>query len=57
MEVMVKRIEEVFDRLQPVFSKKVKFLALMIIKGEGYMEWAARINQVSKLADRNGIKS
>jgi hypothetical protein len=57
MEVMVKRIEEVFDRLQPVFSKKVKFFVLMIIKGEGYVEWAARINQVSELADLNGIKS
>ena len=44
MEVIVKRIEEAFDRLQPVFSRKVKFLEVMIIKGEGYMEWAARIN-------------
>ena len=34
MEVMVKRIEEAFDRLQPVFSRKVKFLELMIIKEE-----------------------
>jgi hypothetical protein len=40
-----------------VFSRKVKFLALMIIKGEGYMEWAAGINQVSELADLDGIKS
>ena len=46
IEVMVKRIEEASDRLQPVFSRKVKFL-----------EWAARINQVSELADLDGIKS
>ena len=57
MEGMVKRIEEAFDRLQPVFSRKVKFLDLMIIKGEGYLELAAMINQVSELADLDGIKS
>ena len=57
MEVMVKRVEEAFDRLQPVFSRKVKFLELMTIKGESYVEWAARINQVSELADLDGIKS
>jgi hypothetical protein len=57
MEVIVKRIEEAFDRLQPVFSRKVKLLEVMIIKGEGYVEWAARINQVTELADLDGIKS
>ena len=36
--------EEAFDRLQPVFSRKVKFLELMIIRGECYVELAARIN-------------
>ena len=56
-EVMVKRIEEAFDRLQPVFFREVKFLDLMIIKGEGYVKLAARINQVSELADLDGIKS
>ena len=54
---MVKRIEEAFDRLQPVFFREVKFLDLMIIKGEGYVNLAARINQVSELADLDGIKS
>ena len=57
MEVMVKRIEEAFDRLQPVFSRKVKFLELMIIKGKCYVELAARINQVSELTELDGIKS
>ena len=57
MEVMVKRVEEAFNKLQPVFSRKVKFLELMIMKGEGYVEWAARINQISELADLDGIKS
>ena len=32
MEVMVKRVYEAFDWLQPVFSRKVKFLEL-IVKG------------------------
>ena len=44
MEVMVRRVEEVFERLQPVFARKVKILELMIIKGEGYIELANRIN-------------
>ena len=35
MVTMVKRVEEAFDRLQPLFSRKVKFLDLMILKGEG----------------------
>ena len=38
MVTMVKRVEEAFDRLQPLFSRKVKFLDLMILKGEGYVE-------------------
>ena len=40
MEVMVKIVEEAFERFQPVFARKVKFLELMITKGEGYIEWA-----------------
>ena len=50
MEVMVRMVEETFKRLQPVFARKVKFLELMIVKGEGNIEWANRINQQSKLA-------
>ena len=57
MEVMVRRVEEAFERLQPVFARKVKFLDLMIIKGEGYIEWANRINQQSELAHLEGIKA
>jgi hypothetical protein len=45
MEIMEKIVEEAFERLQPVFARKVKFLELMITKGEGYIEWAIRINQ------------
>ena len=56
MEVIVKQVEEAFDR-QPVFSKKVKFLERMIVKGEGYIEWAYKINQVSELANLEGIKA
>ena len=57
MEVMIKRVDEAFNGLQPVFSRKVKFLEHMIMKGEGYVERAARINQISELADLDGIKS
>ena len=35
MATMVKRVEEMFDKLQPLFSRKVKFLDWMIMKGEG----------------------
>ena len=57
MAIMVKRVEVTFDTLQPLFARKVKFLDLMIMKGEGYLEWAMRINEISDLADLDSIKS
>ena len=57
MEVMVKRVKEAFDQLQPVFSRKVKFLELMIVKGEGYVELANRMNQVSELRNLDEVLS
>ena len=54
-EVMVKRVKEAFDRLQQVFSRKVKFLDLMIVKGEGYVALANRINQVSALTNLDEV--
>ena len=57
MQVMVKRVKEAFERLQPVFARKVKLLELMIMKGEGYIEWANRINQQSELAHMEGIRA
>lgn len=57
MEVMVKQVKEAFDRLQPVFSRKVKFLELMIVKGESYAELANRINQVSELRNLDEVLS
>ena len=56
MVTMVKRVEEAFDRLQPLFSRKVKFLDLMILKGEGYAEWAMII-ELLELADLDSIQS
>ena len=35
----------------------MKFLDLMILKGEGYVEWAMRINELSDLADLDSIQS
>ena len=55
MEVMVKGVKEAFDRLQPVFSRKVQFLDLMNVKGEGYVELANRINQVSALTNLDEV--
>ena len=57
MEVMVKRVDKAFNRLHPVFSRKIKFLDLIIRKGEGYIECAMRIDEISELADLDGIKS
>ena len=57
MEMMVKRAEEVCNKLQSVFYRKVMFLELMIKKVGGYLEWAAKINQISEIADLEGIKS
>ena len=50
MEVMIKRVE-------PLFSRKIKFLDLKIMQGEGYVDWAIRINETSQLADLDNIKS
>ena len=49
-------MEEAIDRLQPLFSRKVKFLDLMILKGEGYAEWAMII-ELLELADLDLIQS
>ena len=57
MAPMVKKVQETFDTLQPSFARKVKLLDLMIMKGEGYLEWAMRINEISDLADLDSIKS
>ena len=56
MAPMVKKVQETFDTLQPSFARKVKLLDL-IMKGEGYLEWAMRINEISDLADLDSIKS
>ena len=52
---MVKRVKEEFDTLQPFFSRKLKLLDLMIMKGEGYLEWTMRIMEMSELADLDSI--
>jgi hypothetical protein len=41
----------------PIFARKVKFLDMARVKGEGYKEWANIINQQSELAHLEGIKA
>ena len=55
MEVMIRKVGEAYERQVPIFARKVKFLELMINKGEGYIQWANRINQQAELADLEGI--
>ena len=57
MEMMIKKVAEAFDRQVPKFSRKVKFLDLMIIKGESYVSWRNCINQQAKLADLENIRA
>ena len=57
MEVMVRKVGEAYVRQVPIFARKVKFLELMITKGEGYIQWANRINQQAELANIEGIKA
>ena len=40
-----------------MFFRKVKFLDLIIMIGEGYVEWAMRINELSELADQDFVQS
>ena len=54
---MVCKVGEVYERQVPIFARKVKFLDLARVKGEGYKEWANIINQQSELAHLEGIKA
>ena len=38
METMVRKVGEAYERQVPIFARKVKFLELMITKGEGYIQ-------------------
>ena len=57
MGTMIKKVSEAYDRQVPKFARKVKFLELMIIKGESYVSWANRINQQAELADLENIRA
>ena len=57
IEVMVRKVREAYVRQVPIFARKVRFLELMITKGEGYIQWANRINQQAELANIEGIKA
>ena len=53
---MVKRIEEIVITLQPIFSRKVKFMDMMIMKGEQPLAWAMRIDEEGDLANLKTLK-
>ena len=57
MEIMVHKVGEGYERQVPIFARKVKFLKLARVKGEGFKEWANKINQQSELAHLEGIKA
>ena len=54
---MIQKIGDAYDRQVPKFARKVKFLDLMILKGESYVSWANRINQQAELADLKNIRA
>ena len=54
---MVCKVGEVYERQVLIFARKVKFLDLARVKGEGYKEWSNIINQQSELAHLEGIKA
>ena len=39
MSQKIKRIEETFETLQPMFARKIQFLDMRIMKDEGKVEW------------------
>ena len=57
MGTMIKKVAEAYNRQVPTFSRKVKFVDLMIVKGEFYISWANRINQQAELADLENIRA
>ena len=42
--------------LQPIFCRKVKFMDMMIMKGEKPLAWAMRIDKEGELADLETLK-
>ena len=42
--------------LQPIFCRKVKFMDMMIMKGEKSLAWAMRIDKEGELADLETLK-
>ena len=54
---MVKRVEETFTDLQPIFCRKVKFMDMMIMKGEKPLAWAMRIDEEGELANLQRLKA
>ena len=57
MKTMVRKVGEPYERQVPIFTKKVKFLELTRMKGEGYKEWMNKIDHQSELAHLEGIKA
>ena len=57
MAMMIKKVVEAYNRLNPTFNRKVQFLDMMIMRGESYISWMNRINQQAKLADLENIRA
>ena len=57
MEIMVRKVGEAYERQVPIFARKVKFLELARVKGEGYKEQENKINQQSELEHLEGIRA
>ena len=57
MDTMVRKVGEAYERQVPIFARKVKFLELTRLKGEGYKEWMNKIDHQSELAHLEGIKA
>ena len=57
MSQKIKRIEETFETLQPMFARKIQFLDMRIMKDEGKFEWAMRVTEMADLAYLESIKA
>ena len=45
LAMMIKKVVEAYNCLNPTFNRKVQFLDIMIMRGESYISWMNRINQ------------
>ena len=54
---MIEKVHKSFSLMVPAFSRRIQFLNLSMLKGEGKMEWAFRLEQAAEMANLEDIQA